>query len=134
MTTHHSKNKLQSGFTLVEILIVIAILGILNAIAMPSYSSYIQQSRRADIQQVILQQAAVLERQYTRVGGYPETYTFPDSEFYLLSYQSDAASGESDGSQYYIQAKPIASQSDDSCGKLGLDQTGTKHSEDVGCW
>ncbi|WP_306173935.1 type IV pilin protein [Pseudoalteromonas shioyasakiensis] len=134
MITHPSTHKVQAGFTLVEILIVIAIIGILYAVAMPSYSSYIQQSRRADIQQVILQQAAVLERQYTRVGGYPHSYTFPDSEFYQLSYQSDATSGESNGSEFYIQAKPIASQTADSCGKLGLDHTGTKHSEDVGCW
>lgn len=47
--------KLSAGFTLIELLIVVAILGILYSVAMPSYIEHMERSRRADIQQVMLQ-------------------------------------------------------------------------------
>ena len=50
----------QTGFTLVEILIVIAILGILYSVALPAYTEHMQRSRRADIQQDYCNTAPVL--------------------------------------------------------------------------
>ncbi len=43
------------GFSLIEIMIVVAIIGILAAIAYPSYSSYMQRGRRSEAQQLMLQ-------------------------------------------------------------------------------
>ncbi|MBH0048725.1 type IV pilin protein [Pseudoalteromonas sp. SWYJZ19] len=126
--------KKPSGFTLIELMIVIAIIGILYAIALPSYTSYIQQSRRADIQQVLLQQTAVLERQYTRVGGYPNTFTFPTSDYYSFSYTTDATTGASNGSEFTIQVTPKGAQKSDECGKLSVNQSGTKSADKSKCW
>jgi len=128
------KLKLLGGFTIIELLIVIAILGILYAVALPNYTTYIQQSRRIDIQQLILQQITVLERQYTRVGGYPHTYQFPSSDYYTFSYQSNATQGKSDGSKFKIIAVPKGSQGSDVCGTLEVDQSGNKKPEDDKCW
>lgn len=126
--------KHQHGFTFIEIMIVIAIIGILYAVALPNYTSYIQKSRRADVQQVLLQQTAILERQYTRVGGYPASFTFPSSDHYSFSYSSDATKGSSDGSEFTLTATPTGAQSGDQCGSLSIDQSGIKTAGAAQCW
>ncbi len=59
-----------AGFTLVEVVITVAIVGILAAIAYPSYISQIQKVRRADVQTVLMQNAQYLQRIYTQTGCY----------------------------------------------------------------
>jgi len=62
--------KNQKGFTLIELMIVIAIIGILAAIAVPQYSDYVTRSRRADGQSTLLRVAQELERCYTQFSAY----------------------------------------------------------------
>ncbi len=62
------------GFTLIEVLIVVAIIGILAAIAYPSYSSYVQKTRRTDAHLSLLQARQALERCRST------TYTYVDCD------------------------------------------------------
>ena len=64
------KQTKNNGFTLVELMIAVGIVGILSAIAYPSYQNSILKSRRADAKSGLLQLTNFMERLYTETGCY----------------------------------------------------------------
>ena len=62
-----------NGFTLIELMIVVAIIAIIAAIAYPSYSNYVYRARRADAQEMLMRVAAAQERYYTNMNNYATT-------------------------------------------------------------
>ena len=62
--------KKQTGFTLIELMIVVVIIAILAAIAIPSYQQYIQKTRRADAKETLTRMAAAQERYFFQNNGY----------------------------------------------------------------
>ena len=133
---------LQRGFTLIEMMIVVAIIGILYAVAMPAYSEYMEKGRRADMQQNMLQVVAVLERTYSRMGGYPSNFTLPTSDYYTLRYAPQPTISSSGGAHYdakkfTLRAIPKAAQSGDECGTLSINEVGQQRAssgDDDDCW
>lgn len=128
--------KKNTGFTLIEIMITLAIVGILAAIAYPSYMDSIRKSRRADAKVALSNAAQALERYYTENNTYLNAALgdgagaiFPDhapsdqphaNAYYTLSITNQAAG------TYTLNATPTGSMSGDSCGTLTLDQLGQK--------
>jgi type IV pilus assembly protein PilE len=124
----------RNGFTLIELMVTVAIVGILAAIALPSYTSYINQANRSDAKSVLLENAQFLERNYTENNKYhqdsagsaialPVTVS-PKSgtALYNITTSNFAAT------TYTLTATPVTGgrMASDECGALSINQLGQK--------
>jgi type IV pilus assembly protein PilE len=116
------------GFTLVEMMIAVAIVGILTAIALPAYTDNVRKGRRADVQQYMMQEIGALERIYSRQGKYPSAHTFQSNDYYAFTYTPDG------DTKFTISAAPTGSQAEDSCGTLTVNHQGITTPTTSGCW
>ena len=124
--------KERNGFTLVELIIVMACLGILAAIAVPMYNEHIRQSHRATAKAALVEAAQNMERYYTRNNTYAGAAVDPPSSGggrYLLDF-----SGGPTASTFTIRGVPQGAQVADKCGTLTINQAGAKTPSLAGCW
>ncbi len=128
-----NKRTLSSGFTLIELMIALAIIAILTAIAYPSYQDSVQRARRADAQGDLIQYAAFAERIFTETNSYATATEaasgITDTNFYNYTMAPLAAS-------FSITAAPLGGQVGDGCGTMTLIQTGVRgnNGTEAGCW
>ena len=127
------------GFTLIELMIVVAIIGIIGAIAYPSYDSYMKKSRRADAKIALTGMADNQERFYLQNNTYTTNTanvggTGTDENFYVLSIDGADVNG------FTLRATAVAGgpQASDNttnhgdCTVMTLSSTGAK--TPVACW
>ncbi|MFT5720704.1 MAG: type IV pilus assembly protein PilE [Motiliproteus sp.] len=135
--THQEQE--QPGFTLIEVMITVAIAGILLMVAYPSYLQYLTDSRRTDARNALLAFSTSMERYRSDHNSYdnahsgtgypnpPKTHVFPSQtpidtldKFYNLSLQG------ADNSGYTLRATPITGTGQDGDGYLELTSIGIK--------
>jgi type IV pilus assembly protein PilE len=114
----------RAGFTLVELLIVMAVIGILAAIALPSYAEHLRRSHRAEARAGLMQAAHWLERAATARGSYPLAPEFMPALSRVPSGRYRIALQSEDGVGYVLSAVPQGGQSGDRCGSFTLTQAG----------
>ena len=119
------KRQAQRGFTLIEVMSVVAIVGILSAIAYPSYQEYVRRGHRAEARAGLLQAAQWMERAATATGTYPKTAQFPASLKTVPNDRYDI-SVNSNGSTFTLTAAPKGAQASDKCGNYTLTNTGLR--------
>ncbi|MFT6987857.1 MAG: type IV pilus assembly protein PilE [Psychromonas sp.] len=131
-----SKQTKSYGFTLIELMITVAIVGILAAVAYPSYSDFVLRSNRTEAQRELLRYANLQEQVFVDSRAYSadmkglgkSTVTInTDSENYIISVSDKTAT------TFILQAEAQSNQTNDSgCTTLTVDQIGAK--TPTACW
>jgi type IV pilus assembly protein PilE len=128
-------SRVAAGFSLIELMVVVAIIGILASIALPSYNEHTRKTRRAAGAACAAAVAQQAERYYTTnltYTGFAANTSICEPK--ALEYYTVAASGTPDAKTYTIAATPKGVMSGDSCSTLSIDQTGRKSPTTAGCW
>ena len=119
------------GFTLIELMVVVAIIGILAAIAYPAYQEYVRKSRRTQAQSDMMETVQKAERYFSARNSYAGFSDISSSQatFYTISFVAAPTA-----TAFTLQAEPTGGQSGDTCGTMSINQAGTKTADEGSCW
>lgn len=117
-----------AGFTLIELMIGVAVVAVLTAIAYPSYAKQVAKGRRAEAKAALLAVAQKMERFYTERATYVGAAlgsggiyaATSEKGYYNLSITAQTSTG------FTIKAAPTGVQASDSCGSFLYNDAGTK--------
>ena len=132
------------GFTLIELMIVAAIVAILAGVAYPSYVESVRRGARAEARAAMLNMAQIQERNFTDRGTYVAVTTSSGAPWSSVNWSGtnqanrkyDITVASASSSVYTITATPVSPFSDPTCGNLTLTNDGTRGStgDVTNCW
>ncbi|MCQ8105215.1 type IV pilin protein [Methylomonas sp. SURF-2] len=126
--------KSSKGFTLIELMITVAVIGILAGIAYPSYQDSVMKSRRRDAQGALVGLANAMERHFTETNSYAGSADANDRPT-IFAIQSPVDGGTAayelfitsvTATTFTLEASPTGAQANDRCGNLTLTNTGAR--------
>lgn len=126
-----------SGFSLIEVMVVVVIIGIIASIALPSYREHVIKTRREAGKACLMRAVQTMERFYTtslayNAAGSPAVFPCEadTAPHYTIGISNVTAKG------YTLSAAPQGTQGaqDTQCGTLSINATGTKSPATTGCW
>ncbi len=127
---HMNQNLKTAGFTLIELMIVIATVAVLLGLAIPSYRDYAARANRAEALDILLTTAACQERVYTKVNQYDtarcDSAATTMNGLYTISMTTSNAN-----QNFTLTATPQNSQANDSCGNMTLTDAGVRGSSET---
>lgn len=138
-------NRAVRGFTLIELMITVAVVGILAAVAYPSYQEHIRKSRRAAAQAAMLEvaqkqmQLFLDRRSYATaadsaaLAGAPLRVAIPDNVQSAYDFSVATTAPANAVPTFTVTAAPKGAQSSDKCGTMTLNHVGAK-TPATGCW
>jgi type IV pilus assembly protein PilE len=127
------------GFTLIELIIVIAIVALLVAVALPSYRDHMRKSRRAEAQAYLMAIAGRQQQFLIDSRGYAATLAtinIPQPASVVAAYDVTLAVVTGPPPTFLLTAAPKSGtdQTLERCGTLTIDQTGAKTASLTSCW
>lgn len=125
-----TQRRSQPGWTLVELMVVLAIIGILAVIVYPSFREQVERTRRGDAKAVLVQNAQLMERVFTENGSYllpndvapailDKSPIDSDRTFYNIAFSAGP-----DDTTFTIQATPVGAAA--GVGALSIDEVGNR--------
>jgi type IV pilus assembly protein PilE len=138
-----SISRRESGFSLIELMIVVVIIGILAAVAIPGYTAYVVRANRAAARACMLETTQLMERFYTTnltYVGAPANPGLGCQSEGSLDTRYTISVGTLAQNTYTVTATPVGAQlsKDTACATLTLDQAGTRTRSGSGvlatCW
>lgn len=119
----------ERGFTLVELMITVAIIAIIASLALPAYDSHIQRTRRAAATSCLMEYAQIMERTYTTTMSYATATVTQNSCSNQVNgaYSFGFDAGQPTATTFTILAVPQGAQlKDTACGTLGINHLGVR--------